>query len=193
MSDTTISQTTIVSALNTTEPSVITEESVYAHLDRMAGHRVMKTNTCNGNGAQTDAIFTVVGKVEIFRIYGVCTEATNATTFSTAYFDLYDGAAALEITDNAGTDLSGIGVGGFVVKDAVATTALTFNNNVAGTFTDGGGAGYFTTMCPFRVGKKIAQTTSIRFCFTGDANTDVDMKFYVDFFPLSDDGDVNAV
>lgn len=187
-------KTEAIDVLNTARPTVANTvaTSPYDMMGRASGFLVSKSLLCDGSGAQLDNIFTLIGRCEVLRLYGVATAVGNATTFGTTYFDLWDGTAALEITDNGGTNLAGIAVGGFVCKDLVATSPLSFKSVAAGTFTDGGGAGYFTTFCPFRVGKKSGATTTIRFCFTGDGSTSVTMKFYVEYFPLTDDGAITA-
>ena len=149
-------------------------------------------HTLNGNGAQTDNIFTITGQVEVLGLKAECTEATNATTCGTTYFDLYDGAAAVEITDNGGTDLAGITVGSTISKTAVATTALTLVANAAGAVSDGA-AGMTTLACPFRLMKKTGQTTYVRFCFTGDANTDIDMTFSIEYRKVTANGAIASV
>lgn len=168
--------------------------SVHDHIEKVSGQLVTNTFTLDGNGAQTDNIFQVTGAVDIVSLLGECTEATDATTCTGASWTLYDGSATIDITESAtGTSLSGIGVGGMIYKDATAGTALTYDNNAAGVFNDGGGEGYFTTLCPFRVTAKTGVATYIRFNFTGDANTDIDVKFKIRYVNHSDDGVITAV
>jgi len=154
------------------------------------GLLVTKTLTCNGNGAQADNIFSVTGSVKIIQITGECTEATNSTTLSGASFALNDGTATVEITDgNAPTDLSGIGVGGVVFRNGVsASVAVGYNDNAAGAVKD-----LVSEDIPFIVTKKTGAATYIQFLFTGDVNTDVDMKFSVRYLPISDDGAITSV
>jgi len=181
-------QTDGVTVLNTAKSTSITMNSPYDYMAHRKGIKVQKIgHTLNGNGAQNDNIFTITGAVEVVALWAECTEATNATTCTTTYFDLYDGAAALEITDNGGTDCSAITVGSLIGKTAVATTALTKLANSAGVFLDGA-ANTATVFCPFAVVKKTGQTTYIRFNFTGDASTDIDMTFNIRYIPLSSDG-----
>ncbi len=152
------------------------------------GIMVVKRNTCNGNGAQTDNLFSITGTVEILDIWGICTEATNATTLSNNSLAIYDGTATLELTDSGTpTDCSGIAVGGAIFKNgASATVALAFNNNSAARLAD-------VTQTKVRVTKKTGAATYIRHLFTGDADTDVDIKWYVRYSPVSDDGAIVAV
>jgi hypothetical protein len=126
--------------------------------------------------------------VEILKIWGVCTEATNATDLADCSIGLYDGTATLELTDSgAPIDCSGINVGDVLFKNgASATVALARNNNDAGAFAD-------LVETSIMVTKKLAVATYIQHLFNGDANTDVDIKWYVVYIPVSDDGAVTAV
>ena len=72
-------QAPLSNELNIAKTSSITTNSPYDYLMRGEGITVSKSNTCNGNGAQTDNIFTITGTVDILAIWGQCTEATNAT------------------------------------------------------------------------------------------------------------------
>ena len=152
------------------------------------GILVTKENTCNGNGAQTDNLFTITGTVDILNIWAVCTEATNATTISNNSLAIYDGTNTVELTDsNSPTDFAGINVGDCVFKNgASGTIAIVRQNNDATVLTD-------LTQTKARVTKKLATATYIRHLFTGDANTDVDVKWYVRYLPVSDDGEIAAV
>ncbi|MCK9370679.1 hypothetical protein M0R04_12280 [Candidatus Dojkabacteria bacterium] len=169
--------------LNTAIPASPTVNSINSITRRTGGLLITKTNTCNGDGAQTDNIFTVTGSVEILDIWAVCTEATNATDLAACSLAIYDGTATLELTDSgAPTDCSGINVGDLLFKNgASATVALVRQNNDAAVLTD-------VTETKVRVTKKLNTATYIQFLFNGDVNTDVDIKFYVSYVPKSDDG-----
>jgi hypothetical protein len=194
-------------ALNGAIPSSVTAASPYEYLKKIDGQAVAattvnsladmvkrgggflatKTITCNGNGAQTDNLFAVTGAVEVLRIWAECTEATNATTFGVAFLDIYDSTAQVDITLDTGVDLAGIVVGGVISRPWSVASALAFLNNATGAFIDGDEQGGNESF-PFQIVKKTAAATYLRFCFTGDANTDVDMKFYVQYMPLTSDG-----
>jgi hypothetical protein len=185
-------QIPLTNELNLASPSAVTTNSVYDHIINRKGKKISKTgHTLNGEGAQTDNIFTITGAVEIVALWGECTEATNATTCGTCYFDLFDGSAALEVTDNGGTDLASITVGSVISKTAAATVALTKTANDAGALIDGA-AGAQTVFCPFVAMKKTGEATYLRFCFTGDVDTDIDMTFNVRYVPLTTDGAIAA-
>jgi hypothetical protein len=154
------------------------------------GIQVTKTNTCNGNGAQTDNLFSVTGTVKVLDIWGECTEATNSTDLADNSLALYDGTNTVEITDgNAPTDCSGITAGDILYRNgASASVAIVFINDAANTVTD-----VVSEDLSFIIQKKAATTTYIRHLFNGDANTDVDIKWYVQYLPLSADGAITAV
>lgn len=165
-------------------------DSVVGFLKRSNPILVSKSNVCNGNGAQTDNLFTVTGYVELVRVWAECSQVTNGVTLSNNYLDLYDGSASVEITDSASPlDMSGaIEAGEIVVKNgASATVALVAMHNAAGAVTDGA-ISTGTTLT-----KKTGASTYIRHCFTGDANTNVTFVWYVEYKPLSTDGAVTAV
>lgn len=178
-------------ALNGAKTSGQTTNSPYDYLMRGEGVKVTKVHTVDGAGAQTDNIFTVTGCVSAI-IWGEVTSKTNSTTCSTFYIDLYDGAAAVEITDNGGTDMSGCVVGDVLSKDAVATTAITKVSCAAGAVTDGT-AGTLMLRMPCRLMQKTGQTTYIRACFTGDNNTSLQITWYVRYIPVTSNGSVSAV
>lgn len=183
----TLSKADFLTNLNTAKTSSITANSPYAYLANGEGILVTKSITANGDGAQTDNIFTLTGTVDILNIWGQCTEATNATDLAACSFALYDGTATLEITDSgAPTDCSGINVGDIIFKNgASATVALARMNNDAGALTD-------LTQTKCRITKKLGATTTIQFLFNGDVNTDVDITFYVKYIPVSSDGSLVA-
>jgi hypothetical protein len=199
--------------LNTARPSSPTASSPYEDLKkidgqavaattvnsladmtkRQGGFLVTKTNTCNGNGAQADNLFTVTGTVKVLEIYGVCTEATNATTLSDNSLNLNDGTLDVEITDaNAPTDLSGILVGGTLISEGLnpSNPIKFFDNTTTAIWRDAGWEGIQTSM--FFI-KKATATTYIQHLFTGDADTDVDIKWYIQYIPVSDDGAIASV
>lgn len=174
--------------LNLAAPATKTASGVYDSLMQAVGLLVTKTNTCNGDGAQTDNLFTVTGTVKILSIWGVCTEATNSTDLADNSLAVYDGTATLELTDSGTpTDCSGMVVGDFVVKKGPSNTdALLFHHIAAANLSDDEAYQVF-------VSKKTGASTYIQHLFNGNADTDVDIKWYVRYIPLSDDGAIAAV
>jgi len=140
--------------------------------------------TCTGNGATKTGVFTVQGAVNVEEIWARCAEATNSTTFSTVYFDVLDSNAGhANITLETGVDCSGIVKRAEISKTAAVTSAATFTNPTAVKILDGGLADIFS---PFKIiPYTVDGTTTIRFCYTGDADTDVDLKINIRYIPLS--------
>lgn len=181
--------TPLYNELNIAQPTTRTTNSPFDMLARGEGTQVSKTNVCDGNGAQTDNLFTVTGQVKVLAIWAEITQVTNGTTLSSNYLDLYDGAASVEITDSdASLDLSGATeVGGVIIKNGASASVALANQRVnAGGVSD-------TLAAPFYCWKKTGQTTYIRHCFTGDADTSVAMTWYVRYIKLTSDGAVSAV
>ena len=157
-------------------------------INKYDGVTVIKTNTCNGNGAQTDNIFKVVGTNRIVELYGICTRFGNSTDFADVSFALYDGTATVEITDSgAPTNASGLGVGGGIYcNGASASVAVTYITSDACTVTDVGDVNRI-------VNQKPATNTYIQLLFNGDADTDLDIQFFCRYIPLSGGASITAV
>jgi len=158
-------------------------------INKYDGITVIKTNTCNGNGAQTDNIFKVSGTVRVIELGGICTESTDATTLSGCSFALYDATPeTVEITDGtAPTDASGLGVGGGLYSNgASASVAVAYITSDACTVTD-------VVKLERILNQKPGVDTYIQFLFTGDATTDVDIQFFCRYVPLSSGAEVTAV
>lgn len=149
---------------------------------------VTKTNTCNGNGAQTDNIFKLIGTVKIVELYGICTRFGNSTDFADVSFALYDGSSTVEITDaNAPTDASGLGVGGGIYcNGASASVAVSYITSDACTVTDVGNVDRI-------VNQKPGTNTYIQLLFNGDNDTDLDLKVFCSYEPRSDASSLTAV
>ena len=181
---------TTTTVLNTSKTTGYTQNSLYEQMLQSQGIVVSKSLTANGNGAQTDTLFTVTGCVKLLDIWAVCTEATNVTTLSNNRIVFYDGAASNEITDTgAPLDLSTLlGVGDVLIKNGASTTVALVH--VAGA----------TCLSvpkvenqPLYLIKKIGVASYIQHYFTGDANTDADLTWYVRYVPITSDGAIAAV
>lgn len=153
---------------------------------------VLKSDTLDGNGAQTDNLFKFTGTVECV-IFGICKEATSAAVCSGVSFDANDATNTVAITAAAGVDLSGVTVGSAIAKIAAAAAAASLNNASqvrileAASLSEG-------ALYPFVLTAKASVATNyIRVNFTGNALTDVDMDFYLIYKPLSADGSVVPV
>lgn len=181
-------QIPLTTQLNIAQPSTRTTNSPYDFLVRGEGEQASKSNVCNGNGAQNDNLFTITGMVEILKIWAEITQVTNGVTLSGNSLEVYDGTASYEITDaGAPLDLSGATeVGGVVMRNGASATAALANLRVnVGGVTD-------VTSVPFYAWKKTGVTTYIRHNFTGDADTNVTMTWYVRYRKVSSDGAIAA-
>jgi hypothetical protein len=144
---------------------------------------VTKTNTCNGNGAQNDAIFLVTGTVKILELYGIVTEATEATVLQACSwaFNVQGGGSPASITEIAtGTDCSGVAVGDFLVKNAAVASGLTKVVATAPKLTTPSGESI-----EFYLTAQQGTATNIYFKFTGAVATDVDIQFFCRYMPRS--------
>ncbi len=148
---------------------------------------VLKTNTCNGNGAQFDAIFQINGTVKITELGGIVTEATDSTTLTGCSFGLNSGGVGTPLTEAiVGTNLSATTVGSFIIKNAVAATAVSYVESDSHRLVETEGVSFYLV-------QKNATNTYIYFNFTGDANTDVDIQFFVKYKPISQGSSITAV
>jgi len=154
------------------------------------GNIAVKATKLDGNLAQTDNIFMVTGAVEVLELYAVATTVTHATVCTGAYMDLYDGTNSPDITDSAGTNLSGLTVGSVFGRFNSAASAIGLIDADQARVAEGG-----TDMLhyKFMALQKAATTTYIRLLFTGNASTDIDVTFYCRYRPLSENGAVTPV
>jgi len=168
----------------------VIEGSPYHSFNHLSGYHVEKDITLDGNGAQTDNLFTVVGIVRIFDLYAYVTEATDSTTLSNVKFETDDGGAQTDLTTTV--DGSGAVVGATFIKEKTSTNALTFVNPTAGTILDPvTDKKTFQEVWVFE--KTGGVTTYIRISFTGDANTDVDITAAVHYEPITANSLITAV
>lgn len=145
---------------------------------------VTKVNKCTGVGAQANNLFTLTGTVKVLDIYGIVITKTDSTTLTAVALAESDGvggtAAITEMV--AGTNGSGVDVGSTFIRNAAAATGITINVSGSVLVTDRLDAidpGFYMT-------KVIARTTTIALGYTGDAATDVDIKWTVRYVPISD-------
>lgn len=148
-----------------------------------------KTNTCTGNGAQVNNLFVLDGSVSITDIRGVVTESTNATTLTGLGLRLTDDVGnTTDITDTTpGTDCSGVVVGSLIYKNSGALMVIGLAINTLPKVVD------ITTSSQFLAVKEIGRVCRIDLVYSGDANTDVDVRWDVEFTPKSLDGNLTAV
>lgn len=164
----------------------ISGNSLYAYTKYNNGSPVSKQLTISGNGATQTNVFTFVGTIEITKVIAVCTAVTNSTTFSTCYFNAYDGTNTVDVTLNTGVDLSGITQGSIVRKNGDSTAAAVYSKSDQVRAIINGDPSLI-------LNAKSGATNYIRFAFTGDADTSVGMMFVVQYRPLSVTGAIAAV
>jgi hypothetical protein len=129
----------------------------------------------------------------ITRIWGVVT-TTFGTNHTAAHWRINDQTATDQvITAAAGTNLSAISAGALILKDGLAAAALTYKSADAASLLEP------TTLqtlifSPFVVVQKTgAIQTDIEYVYTTtDEPTEGAMRFFVSYYPLSDDGLVEA-
>jgi len=150
------------------------------------GKHASNVITCKPGDANPELVnvFTVQGGIHVKEIFARCKTVTNSTTFSTVYFDVLDSNAGHDdITLAAGVDCSGILKRAIIAKAAVNTSAAVFTNSDKSTILDSGLSEVFA---PFKIiPYNVDGETTIRFNFTGDVNTDLEMTVHLRYTPLS--------
>lgn len=137
-------------------------------------------------------VFHVTGTVQILGLWGVVTTALGAN-HTAAYWRLNDQTAQVNITLNTGTTLSAILAGSTIVKKGLAGAALVLLDNAAGRVSEP------TTLetlyfSPFVAMKKTAAVTDIEYTYTTtDTPTSGVIQFFVNWYPISQDGRVTPV
>ena len=183
---------TVTQALNTAEPSSLTTEGVYEHLDRVVGHKTSKTITLSAsNTTASENIFQITETVQVFRLYAEITDASTLANLTAASFDLWDSTAAVQLTA-AGGVLSGMGTGTYIFKSGLAANNFDVNNNVAGAVTEQTyeGSDIYSRVL---LTQKTGADTYIRFTYTTtDTPINAQLKVYVEYHAV-DDGTLVAV
>lgn len=172
---------TCYSDLNRAAPAVgsLVPNSVDCAIHRMVGELLINEKTYNtgGGAAVTTNLFKVTGNVEIKGIWGIFTDVTNVAGLTAAFLELYDGTISPDLTLAAGTVLTGAALGSCVEKDAVATSAITFRNSSAVSFTEVAAAP--RQLQSFMVTSKNGVNTYIRSSITEAAGTNCKIKWYI--------------
>ena len=152
-----------------------------------------KEVTFTGDGATVAVpIFTVTGAVRVLGLWGVVTTAFEDHT--AAHWRVNDQTATDQvITKATGTDLSDISAGALIIKDDLATAALTYKTSDAGSLLEPTNL-QTSIFSPFVVVQKTGGIqTDIEYVYTTtDSPTSGAMTFSVGFVPLSPDGNINA-
>jgi len=147
---------------------------------------IHKTLTLDGSASFN--LFKVTGAVQINYIYGVV-ETALAADITGAYLNLFDGAATVEVTDNAGVNLSSLPAGSFMSKANLATSVMEFKSSATAAISEVAG----NIFAQFTALQKTAGVnTYIRLTRAGLGASGV-ITWHVDWEPLSDDGFVEPV
>lgn len=153
------------------------------------GRSVFKDVKLSGNGAQTTNLFTLTGQNRVLDIYFIVSTATNSTTLTNVKFELDDGGAQDDITDTVAC--SGAVAGATGHKNRDSTNPLVFTNPTVGVIDD---PPFMKEQYEFLALQKTGGvTTYIRLSYTGDANTDVDIRAVVRYQPLDENCIIEAV
>lgn len=149
--------------------------------------RVIKDLTLTGSNTTVNTpIFTIIGAVSIFRLWGIV-RTDIGVNHTAASWRLNDQTAQIYLTAVGGTTLSGLKAGSVIVKAAGVATALAKLDNVAGVILEPA-ALKTVPFSPFIAVKKTAALTQISYCYTTtDTPTTGAMRFYVGYYPLSED------
>lgn len=156
--------------------------------------RVFKELTFTGNNTTVaTAIFTVTGAVMVTRIWGEVTTDFGAN-HTDAHFRVNDQTATDQIITKATTlTLNGISDGAVIFKTGLITAVATYKSADVGSVYEP------TTLqtsifTPFVVIQKTGGIqTDIEYVYTTtDTPTSGAMKFYVSYYPLTEDGSVVA-
>lgn len=147
-----------------------------------------KTNKCTGNGAQVNNLFVLTGSVRITSIRGFVTTATNATTLTLLALRLTDDVGnTTDVTDSTpGKDCSGVVAGSLLYRSG-GFVDIGLSINTLPKVID------LTTASTFIAQKEVSRVCRIDLVYTGDANTDVDVRWDVDYTAESVDGNLTAV
>ena len=158
-------------------------------------HLLHKDTILDTSGAATyeDNLFIITGIVQVNFIYGYTTEAVSGCNVTATYLDLFPTAgAAIEITDNVGTAITGLPIGSLLSKNALATTAINVQSSALG-FVDEVLTNFRNSQKPFVVGKKSGAVTQIRYVYTSAVTIATGkIHWHIDWTPLSEDGFVSV-
>jgi len=148
------------------------------------GYMAIKTMQHVGDGVSTDNLFIVSGPVRILGMYGVVTAiggaVTTADTLDNLKLELDDGAAQADLT-LANSDITDHGtVGTLILKDAAKTVKMAVLEADVPVFHEGPVNKVFQEGI---IVPTTGTTTYIRASYTGDASTDITIKWVIRYAP----------
>lgn len=145
----------------------------------------------DGNGAQTDNLFQIVGGVVLLGLYGHIKTVTDSTAFSNVSFRFYDSTAASSIT--AQVNASGTLAGSYLIKDGTSGIALNHLLADQRRVDNPNDPSAVSVFSPVVLVAKAGASNYVRIEFTGDANTDIDIDFYARYYLLDSSSSITAV
>ncbi len=174
----------VMQALATPHLETYQSDSPYAIMLQGMGHTVRgPSQNLTNNGATTINQFVISAGCIITRLYLNIATVSNSTTFSTVGWELSDGGATPDLTGDQ--DCSGVESGSLLIKTNLLANAGTILDGATAVTADPGLAAIYAPVfaLPHNTG-----TTYIRMRYTGDANTDVTVRAYLQYICLSDPG-----
>lgn len=154
-----------------------------------------KTITLDGNNAtKAHKLFAITGAVRIKALYGVVQQALGSN-LTAAHWRINDQTVTVAVSLATGTTISSLAIGSLLVRKSVASVALTADNASAAKVVDPVAATATDVFMPFNIVQKTGGVaTELEFVYTTTSTpTSGEIKFYVEFEPLTPDADVRAV
>lgn len=144
------------------------------------------------NTTEALSIFRVTGAVQITKLYGIVTTVLGSD-HDGAYFRLNDQTAQVSLTESGtGADFAGLVAGSIIAKNDLVGVAARSADSAAGAILEEGAAGQ-QMFQPFIMVKKPAANTDIEYVYTTtETPTSGAIKFFCEWLPLSDDGNVEG-
>jgi len=149
-----------------------------------------KSLTVTGNGAITQNVFKVRGCVEINRQYFIIDTITDITTCTAVSYDMSDGGASTAITLAGGANVSGYASKSILIRQGLVGVILTGRSANQIRILDRPASASPLTFNYAIIANSAVDTNYIRLLFTGDANTNFTVTHYVEWKPLSSNGEV---
>lgn len=159
---------------------------------RSGGKHVSKTITLSANNTSANVnVFQLTGVCSIMALHAEIKAATTLTNCTSVYFDLWDGTTSSPITKTTGADISGFGVGSFLIKDANNASSITTIQNDQARIVEAASGNHVEL--GFVAIQKISTNTYIRFNYTTtDAPINAQIDVHVNYKDI-DSGTIVAV
>ncbi len=153
---------------------------------------VSKTMNASATTASVP-LWRLTGTIRITKIYGVVTTTIGAN-HTAAHFRMTDGTNTPAITLATGVAVSAAGVGSVLLRNSDVGGALALNNSSQARVTSSAGATGQPFFTESVLTQKLSTNTDIEYRYTTtDAPTSGVIKFFIEWEPLSDDGNLTAL